>query len=251
MVARSLTTGRLQRDAHRVAKNELAALIERLVLSGQDRLPSEDELSALLEVSRATVRSALLSLQKDGVVQRLHGRGTYINRHALRAQANISQDRAFAEILAEMGHEVVTDSTDVRVEERTTSISRIFDWEDVTHLCVIRRVFYADGQPAVFTIDHVPMRVLPENELPDNGDESIFDFLRVRAGRQVRYSVAEIVPTMPHQEVVDALNLADGVPVLLLEHTHVDESDVPVAFTQAYVNDKSLRFSVVRTYTNS
>ncbi len=250
-MARSITTGRPQRDAHRVAKHELAALIERLVVSGQDRLPSEEELAEMLEVSRATVRSALLSLQKDGVVQRLHGRGTYINRHALRAQANISQDRAFAEILAEMGHEVVTDSTDIRLEETTTSISRIFDWAEVTHLCVIRRVFYADGQPAVFAIDHVPMSVLPGDELPDLGNESIFDFLRLQADRQVRYSVAEIVPTVPPAEVVGALALSASVPVLLLEHTHVDESDVPVAFTQAYVNDKFLRFSVVRTYTNS
>src|SRR5258706_4089178 len=42
-------------------------------------LPSEAEISERLAVSRATVRDALEQLERDQVIIRRHGSGTYIN----------------------------------------------------------------------------------------------------------------------------------------------------------------------------
>jgi len=44
-----------------------------------DRLPSEPELISTYGVSRATVREALISLEQDGWVQRLQGKGTFVS----------------------------------------------------------------------------------------------------------------------------------------------------------------------------
>lgn len=251
LATRSVTSGRLHRHTY-YARVELTKLIASIADTGEDRLPSEDELSERLEVSRATVRSALLSLQKDGVVQRVHGRGTYINRHALKVAANISQDRPFAELLADMGYDATVHSDDIRVDTAPNPVGQVFPWTEGTSVCVIRRVFRASGDPAVFCIDYIPMSILPPDiaERP-NGRQSIFDFLRQVAGRQVRYSVADIVPMVPSDEVAVALRIPRDQAVLLLQHTHIDQRDQPVAMTHAYVNDRLLRFSVVRTYTNS
>ncbi|MGN0141538.1 MAG: GntR family transcriptional regulator [Roseburia sp.] len=51
------------------------------ILSGEikagEKLPSENELSALYQVSRQTVRKALQILQKEGYIYAEHGRGTF------------------------------------------------------------------------------------------------------------------------------------------------------------------------------
>lgn len=251
-VRRSVTTGRVQRDTYHAVKAELGQLIERLVADGQPRLPSEEELSAQLEVSRATIRSALLSLQKDGVIQRVHGRGTFVNRHALGIRANISQDRPFADLLAELGHDVVVRNDDITVEPWPAELSAILDEEQVQDACVIRRTFEASEEPAVFAIDFVPLRLLDDADVGQlDGGKSIFDFVRHYTKRKVRYSVAEIVPAVPTEEVAQKLLVPSSAPLILLQHTHIDESDQPVAFTRAYVHDRFIRFSVVRTYTNS
>jgi len=42
-------------------------------------LPSEQRLSEMLRVARTTVRQALAELERDGVVERRHGAGTFVN----------------------------------------------------------------------------------------------------------------------------------------------------------------------------
>ncbi|HET6547800.1 MAG TPA: FadR/GntR family transcriptional regulator [Solirubrobacter sp.] len=56
----------------------LAGDIRAGVLAPGERLPSERDLARTLEVSRASVREALASLQLQGVVDTRHGAGTFV-----------------------------------------------------------------------------------------------------------------------------------------------------------------------------
>lgn len=247
----SIEANRIPRDTYRHAKIQVNELIEQLALEGHVRLPAEDELSARLQVSRATIRSALLSLQKEGRVQRIHGRGTFLNRHALKISTNITQDRPFRELLSELGHDVSFRNEDIHVEPFPAQMLEALELSTAEDACVIRRIFEATGEPAVLSIDYVPIKMISEDIGGLDGSDSIFDFLRRYCKRKVRYSVAEIVPIIPPADVVELLRVPAGQPLMLLQHTHVDEDDQPVAYTRAYINDRFVRFSVVRTYTDS
>ncbi|MFP4388103.1 MAG: FadR/GntR family transcriptional regulator, partial [Desulfococcaceae bacterium] len=56
--------------------------IQELIASGRlrpgERLPSERELTALFDVSRSSVREAILKLECLGFVEQRHGEGTFI-----------------------------------------------------------------------------------------------------------------------------------------------------------------------------
>lgn len=247
----SITTGRIRRDTYSHAKAQLERLIGQLAAANHVRLPSEDELSLRLEVSRATVRSALLALQKEGRIQRVHGRGTFINKHAFTIQANISQDRPFATLLEELGHSVTVDNADLHIEPLEPALLEPLELDDVEDACVIERIFKATGKPAVLSIDVVPVSYLLEGAEGLEGYESVFEFVRRQTGRRIRYSVADIVPVIATEKIATSLQVAVGVPLILLRHTHIDQDDQPVAFTRAYINDELLQFSVVRTYTDS
>ena len=58
-------------------------------------IPSERELMATYDVSRATVRKAIESLIADGLLHRIHGKGTFVARPRLESRlhlASFSQD---------------------------------------------------------------------------------------------------------------------------------------------------------------
>jgi len=63
-------------------KNILKSKILSNELKGNKRLPSEAELCAEYNVSRATVRQALSELMKDGLIYRDRGKGTFVTEGA-------------------------------------------------------------------------------------------------------------------------------------------------------------------------
>ncbi|UUZ74993.1 winged helix-turn-helix domain-containing protein [Polaromonas sp. P1(28)-13] len=73
---KSASTTKLSR-----VSDEIMRSIESGLLHEGDRLPSEEELAALHEVSVGTVQKALGRLANTGVIRREHGRGTFVSGH--------------------------------------------------------------------------------------------------------------------------------------------------------------------------
>jgi DNA-binding FadR family transcriptional regulator len=77
MTSADRTTFRPLQRYEQIAER-LADDIRSGVLTPGERLPSERDLARTLEVSRASVREALASLQLQGVVETRHGAGTFV-----------------------------------------------------------------------------------------------------------------------------------------------------------------------------
>ena len=62
-------------------QDELRARIDRGEFPAGARLPSEPELAAELQVSRATLREALRAMELEGLLRRRQGSGTFVAEH--------------------------------------------------------------------------------------------------------------------------------------------------------------------------
>jgi DNA-binding LacI/PurR family transcriptional regulator len=70
-------------------------------LTAGDALPSEHEVARTLQIARSTVRQAMASLEQEGLVRRVHGRGTFVHEQA-RDRLRNGQD-LFALIVPQTG----------------------------------------------------------------------------------------------------------------------------------------------------
>ena len=77
LAAAGLGPIRLERFAERVYENLFHAIVEGKIAVGS-RLPSENDLAALFDVSRPIVRQALDRLREDQLVESIRGSGTYV-----------------------------------------------------------------------------------------------------------------------------------------------------------------------------
>jgi GntR family transcriptional regulator len=247
-LATLLGVGAITADSYRQVKDRLRAAITRWAAEGVLRLPSEAELSTALGVSRATLRSALHSLQKEGRIRRLHGQGTFINRHALGIGANMAEAGAFVDLLADAGFRPAVRTVDQRIVTLDDAVAASLEVPPGARGLRVERVFDASGEPAVHSVDHFPLHLLGED--PERLDlrRSTFEFVEAHAGMPVCYSVAEVRPVLPPPEVGTALAVSPTHPLLRLRHTHVRADEQPLAVTVVHVNDEYMRFSVIRTY---
>ncbi|MCA3930308.1 GntR family transcriptional regulator, partial [Burkholderia sp.] len=76
-------------------KDTLRARILDGTYAPHSRMPSEHELCAMFDVSRITVRQALGDLQKEGLLFKLHGKGTFVSKP--KAFQNVTSLQGFAE----------------------------------------------------------------------------------------------------------------------------------------------------------
>lgn len=244
---RGIPVERVAADSYRQVKARLRELIDRLGAEGTLRLPAEERLAASLGVSRATVRSALQSLQKEGRIRRLHGAGTFINRHVLGVTANLAEAGAFVDLLTDCGYEVGT-RTSQNEAPLADDVTTAMEMPAGERGWVVERIFTADGRPAVFSVDHVPTRLFRNPSRTPEPMDSTFAFVSAHVGRPVCYSVAQVRPLLPPPPVRAALEIEADHPLLFLRHVHVHADESPLAVTTAYVNDDYLRFSVIRGY---
>jgi GntR family transcriptional regulator len=229
-----------------LAERARKAILEA-ILSGKfenDRLPSEDELSKGLNVSRTTIRTALHSLEQDGIVTRRRAIGTTINRHIGPSTLALQRLVGFDWLLEEKGHKVTVDQSWERTKP-PKDLAETLDVDAEAEYFFTEKVYFADGAPAIYVRDLIAWDLL-ERTPPKNPPASLFEFSRRYCRTAIDHAVADIVPLVEHGQGKTRLEVKQGQAFIRLHERHYSKPGEPMAYSLIDVNDKYIRFEVFR-----
>jgi GntR family transcriptional regulator len=220
----------------------LEAILSQSFESG--RLPSEDELASMLNVSRTTIRTALHSLEQDGIVTRRRALGTTVNQHVRPDLVALQQLAGFDWLLREKGHKVKVDVSWTRAPV-TSDISLLFGSATDKEALLTEKLFFADGQLAIYIRDLVPWE---EIDKPPRGklSASLFEFSARHCREPIDHAIVEIEPAVKRSESTTKLAVAVGDPFARLHERHFAIDGRSVAYSVIDVDDKFIRFEVFR-----
>ncbi|HON73867.1 MAG TPA: GntR family transcriptional regulator [Dermatophilaceae bacterium] len=221
---------------NRIGSGEFAA---------NERLPSETALAAEYGVSRVTVRTALRTLESQGLIDVRHGSGSFVAGFGTQIRAGIQELRSMSETIRAMGHTPGMQRhslTHRRATPEEEELLRLASGEAVLH---IERMVLADRRPVAFSYDTVPARFFPPERAEHVGEASLFDDLDAAGIHPVRAS-AEI-----HAVVDPTIGWGSNRPkqglYILLDQLHVDRQSTPVFFSKTYFAEGRFQFVVLRT----
>lgn len=215
-------------------------------LGDNGKLPSEAMLSQRYGVSRATIRSTLQALEKDGFVTRQHGIGTFINSESLQLKLQIGEAKGFFQLIRDSGHKPSIYKTSISIIKADDRLSRLLDIAPKQQLFLYERLFLGDGEPVIFVVEHIPMdcliKVPEEKEIP----ESIYQFADNFCHETIEYSISEIIPENANGALKEKMNLKQSKMLLKLEELHFGKKNRPIIFSDVYVRASMIRFQVIR-----
>jgi GntR family transcriptional regulator len=219
----------------------MEAILERRF---SERLPSEEQLAEMLNVSRTTIRTALQSLEQDGIITRKRAIGTTINAHLRPSSLALQRMVGFDGLLREKGYEVKVE-VDWRRGTPDPDIAAEFELGGDQDSLIADKYYYADGSLAIYICDVVPWEILADDEYSGPVSPSIFEFSDDAWRRPVDHVVAEILPVVKDGDNTK-LRVKQGKPFTRLHERHFAAGGDAIAVSVVDVDNEFFHFEVFR-----
>jgi GntR family histidine utilization transcriptional repressor len=181
-------------------------------LQARDRVPSENELVELMQVSRMTANRALRELTDEGYVERVAGRGTYVADQ--RSRSHVLEVQNIADEISRRGHayscDVLRQSRQHARGEVAKALS-VGQGVDVFHLLLVH---FENGLPIQVEDRHVIADFAPDCLEQDFRAVTPSAYLTAIAPLQEAEQSVRAV--QPNAAVRRQLQMADGEPCLVV-----------------------------------
>ncbi|MGH2852222.1 MAG: GntR family transcriptional regulator [Solirubrobacteraceae bacterium] len=229
-----------------LAERARAAILEAILDKRfVKRLPPEDVLAEMLNVSRTTIRSALQSLEEHGVVSRKRAVGTTINGHIRPSALGLQRLVGFDVLLSEKGYAVRTEVDWERATPPADAVE-VFPVAADRDCLVTSKRYFAGKRVAIGVRDVVPWSTLTTESFEEPLAASLFEFSRVYCETPIDHAVVEIIAMVRDAEQGRGLSVEPGRPFTRLNETHYSVDGDPVAFSVIDVDSEFVSFEVFR-----
>ena len=172
------------------------------------KLPTEEELTNLYQVSRNTIRKAIDNLTKKGYVIPIQGSGMFIRDISMEKAINLENFRGLS---VDYPNSVI-ETTILDFEEIGANevIANIMKCEINTPLYYVSRLRKIDGQPWVIEYSYFNREQVPYLDL-DIINSSIYSYIRDTLNKQIGYvdRVIEASPLNPKDAKLLGLEIGD------------------------------------------
>ena len=225
----------------------LKQAIENREFSNNEALPGENALAEKYLVSRLTIRRSLELLQREGLIERRQGSGTYPTARNVQAQPLPADINKLLADLNKMGATTRAQLLSFLYEAPNPDVQNQLELPDKARVQKSIRVRHHNGAPFSYLITYVPEHIgkrYTQEELTQDPLQTIFRRLDIH----VASAEQSLTATLADAHHAQALQVEIGSPLLCIKRTVRDITNRPVEYLIAVYNP--LRFEYRMTLSN-
>lgn len=228
---------------------EIYEKIYDMILNGEiqpgDRIPGEVELSKQYNISRSTLRQALLILKENGIIYNKQGTGNFVsaydNHRIDGLEKLIPIPSSFCKEQIE-GHLLNT-----VFEVPNAYISKRLQLEKSALVMNCHKTFTVDGNPAGYSLYQIPTDVLKDYDIDLQDDEAIQKFAEEDILTVASKSDAHIVFTEVGEFLEEVLKVPLNEKVVMIEEVFYDTVGMPVGISRHSILPEYFDFNLTRS----
>lgn len=194
-------------------------------------VPSEQEISSRMGVSRMTARQALKSLCSLGVAYSQRGKGTFVSRFKL--EKNFRQILSFSEEMRARGSRPRSKVLEFRRIQPDSQVAEALRTASGEEIFLLRRVRLADSDSLCIESTHIPVRLCPDLHDSFDPSESLYHFLAEHGGIRIDFADEVAEASLASTEEGRLLKVRKNAPVFRFTRTAYLHSGEPVEFVRS------------------
>ena len=216
----------------------IKASIETGELKPGDSLPTEMDLMEKYQISRATVRQAILQLVNEGYLRRIKSRGTFVNILPGKSRF-IGSLKGFAQEMRQKGVPFSTQVLDNRVVSAPHKVSEKLHIASGDPVFYLKRLRFVKDDPVLIVEGYVPSQLCPGIEREKFENISFYDVLEEKYGIILHHGRREFEPMMPsNTEETKLLRITQKTPILYIESVVFTKERLPVEYVEIKIKGK-------------
>lgn len=202
--------------------NQLREKIETGEYTVDSALPPERELVEAYDVSRMTIRQAILELVNEGILVRRRGIGTFVAPPKI--EQALSSLTSFTEDMAQRGMKAGSRIVSFKeiVPDPTLRKTLGLGAEETAYECV--RLRLADEEPMALETTTLVASLCPGLRAEDVENQSLYKVLGERWNIELNYAMQALEPILAPPYEASLLHVAPGSPLLLMHRVTYDHS---------------------------
>lgn len=212
---------------------QIREIIRRRVLDGtyapHSQMPSESQMMEAFAVSRITVRQALGDLQKEGLIFKVPGKGSFVAKP--KAFQNLSRLQGFGEAMSPSGYETFSQVLSMRRVTATDIVARRLMLKPAAPVFEIQRLRFLNREPISVDLSYFRPEMgkrLAQEDLPTR---DIFLILENDYGLALTHADVQIEAISAEEDLARHLRIEEGSPLLRIERlTYANEQPVDFEF---------------------
>ncbi len=225
---------------------QLETILREKIKSGEyspgDLFPTEDQLVQSYGLSRITVRKAMSSLEKDGLINRKRGRGSFVTEG--RGLLEPMKLTGMMEDIIGMGIKTKTRVINFGFVLPPKKVTESLELDQNQKVLRIERIRLVQETPISYTLSYIPPDLGKKVKIKDLTVHPILNILEKKCKVKIERGSQMIDATLADSRVASLLDVMTGSPLLKIERTVFDEQDRPVEYISILYRSDRYHYTV-------
>lgn len=213
-----------------------------------DLLPPIKRLCERYEVAVGTLRQALDSLERDGLIRREQGRGTFVTGGRttpwlLQSSGGFHEQKSHGDG-SSSGFAVTSHVLRAQLEPLPHWAAEMLGLAAGSKGLTVERLRALDGQVALYVINHLPERFADAVFAADLTQESLYACVQQSAGLRIVEGHRSIEAISADERLADLLDCEPSAPLLFIESVSDAHDGQPIDAYRAWLRTDRVRIEV-------
>jgi GntR family transcriptional regulator len=229
---------------HHQVFRDLKAALDADEWQAGERMPTERDLAERYGCSLITVRHALGELVREGRIERIRGRGTFVL--APRIDRNIAGSMSFAEEMQRRGLDPTTRLVTSRIEPAGAAVASALEIDVDAPVVYLERLRLGNGEPLILEQVRLPAARFGGLLALDLERQSLYDLLAERYATRIVRARESVEPVLLQPREARLLGLKSRALALQIDGVAYAADASPVEVARSFVRGDRTRYYLER-----